>query len=242
MTKDFAEKLREIDEYAAGFLSGLTFELRTPLNSIRGYTSLLKDTSNSFSDAEKAQMIDEIEKNTWYMLELVQNVTDINRMGIDSIELDLQKVDLTEFMEEVISTKIETFKRYDPTIEIKRYLSDGLPVIWVDSLRLSQIVDKLLSSTLTMSETKEIVVEAKHNENSVIIDITTQGKGISNDTLKSLPKTPAIWRMSYGDWDLCISRYLIEKHGGWINIENKEDKTSIITFSLPINATRHRAP
>jgi signal transduction histidine kinase len=231
--QEVAKRIREIDIFYTNFLNTICFELRTPLSAIIGYSQLLLENADEPITKTQKDLINAIQQAGRHLLEFQYDVLDMVRIAGDFLPLDFGNVDLRKVIEGVAPIR---FFETDSSIKFEQNVPNDLPIIQADGRRVDKIIQNLILNSVRLTEEGKITLTVTHNDDWVTVKIADTGSGIPAGALAAFnsAETPVYWRMDYRDWELAVSRYLIEKHGGTMQIETQEGKGSLVTFTLPI--------
>lgn len=138
------EALQEANRLKDNFLASLSHELRTHLNAMLGWTSLMKQSPD---DAVViSQGLDVLERNTTAVTELIADLIDISKITSGTLTLDFGEVDLKHVVSSSIETlRVQASKKGVALVEIPEAI---VCRVWADEVRLRQIVTNILSNAL----------------------------------------------------------------------------------------------
>ncbi|MDB9526882.1 PAS domain-containing protein [Oscillatoria sp. CS-180] len=219
------------------FLAILSHELRSPLNPILGWASLLQ--TNRLSAEKTAQALETIERNAKLQSQLIDDLLDVARILRGKLKLETVPVDPISVIEAALETVKSAAKAKE--IEIHLDLSD-VGQIQGDMARLQQVVWNLLSNAIKFTPNNgriEVKLVRKRKQAHIIVSDT--GIGIPPDFLPHIfesfrQEDTSITRQFGGlGLGLAIVRYLVEAHGGNIKAASLgEGHGATFTVSLPL--------
>lgn len=159
----------------SAFLANMSHEVRTPLNAIVGFSSLLVEPSTDAKEREEYSSI--IRNNTDLMLNLVNDVLDLSRMETGDLHFNIKDYPLLECCQMALESV-----RYRIPDGVKLTFSPaGEPiVVHVDNLRLQQLLTNLLTNAAKFTEKGEINLsfQLESDREKVRIAVTDTGAGI----------------------------------------------------------------
>lgn len=226
------QKLEEHDAMEKEFINLAAHELRTPSQSIIGYSEMLKDLPERNKQYEEA-----IARNAERLYSLVTNMLSIARIESQTMKLNKIIFDLNVKIENVIkdvSQQIELRKADKVRIDFR---SSGRINILADKEKIFQVFANLLNNAIkfTNAGTIKISVKEKEKTNEAVVTIKDSGPGIDPEIIPHLFskfKTKSEKGLGLG---LYISKNIVEAHHGKIeayNNPNSEGATFVVTLPL----------
>lgn len=233
------DRLRQLNEMKNKFLGIAAHDLRSPLAAVQSYSDLLADPDTLADTDRKDFILGRIKSVTTRMLNLINDLLDISAIESGQLKLELQPVDLAPFLKETLANHELTAK--SKSIEIVGKIPDSLPAIEMDTRRITQVIDNLISNAVKFSPKGTIVtLLAKSDTDSVKISVSDQGQGIPPEELKKLfqefGKTsvkPTDGEKSIG-LGLAIVKKIVKGHGGEVGVSSQVGVGSTFHFTLPV--------
>ncbi|NEO84370.1 MAG: transporter substrate-binding domain-containing protein [Spirulina sp. SIO3F2] len=233
--RDAAERA---DQAKSRFLATMSHELRTPLNAILGYPQLLLN-SPTLSSEEKANL-HTIERNGKYLLTLINQVLDFAKLEVGQMPLNLHNIRLNSLLDDLkvmLGPRAEA-KRLAFTID----LDPTVPkLIYVDNLKLQQVLVNLLSNAIKFTNNGSIVLSVMPGTDPehLRFAVTDTGVGIAPEELATLfeafTQTDAGRQTQSGTGlGLAISQQFVVLMGGQITVESTSGKGSRFEFEIAI--------
>jgi PAS domain S-box-containing protein len=199
------------------FLATLSHELRTPLNAILGWSQMLQSIDHG--NAEVAEGLTIIERNTRLQTQLIEDLLDMSRIISGKMRLDVQNVD----MHEVIRAAVASIRLSAETkgIRLQVMLDPHAGPVRGDPARLQQCCWNLLSNAVKFTPRNgAIQVILERRDSHVAIRVVDNGQGISPDFLPYLferfRQADASTTRRHGGLGIGLSvvKQLVEMHGG----------------------------
>lgn len=233
------------------FLATLSHELRTPMNAMLGWTSMLR--TRKFSEATTARALETIERNTRMLNQLIEDILDVSRIIRGKVRLNLQPIKIMLAIEEAIETLKPTAEAKDIQIIVEPLPENDLKVMG-DSHRLQQIVWNLLSNALKFTPNGGSVTVglSKIDDGSgsyAQIQVSDTGIGIEEEFLPFVfdrfrQADGSITRSHGGlGLGLAIVRHLVELHGGKVEVHSLgvgQGATFKVNLPLVIDSNKAR--
>jgi len=233
------EALEASDKLKTEFVKRVSYELRTPLNSILGFAELLKTQTPGALNVKQAEYIDDIVKSSSGLRKLINDVLDLSEIEAGTMALDLEKLDLRTLLNTLAEQTREWAERIGLTLKLDCETNAGSFV--GDARRLKQVGFNLLSNAFkytprggTVTLGGEIVGD------TVRIYVADTGPGVSPDMMPSAferfsAKGVAIARAGAGLGLALVNRF-VELHHGWVELESAPGEGTRVTCHLPRDA------
>jgi signal transduction histidine kinase len=213
-------------------VSTVSHELRSPLASVKGYTSLLLRRWGRLDEDQKRMMLEQVNHDADRVTRLITELLDISRLESGRLMLHRQWLNLTD----VVPVVVEKVRLEYPQLQAELDLPAGLPPAWADADKIEQVLTNLLENACKYASPLGLRVAGNANDNEVAIRVTDRGEGIPPE---ELPKVfEKFFRGTGGKptgsgLGLWISRGLVEAHGGRLSATSVPGQGSEFSFTLP---------
>jgi len=236
-----AEARRRAEANNSALISTVAHELRSPLTSVKGFSSTLLRRWDRFTDDQKRLMLQTIEADADRVTRLITELLDISRIDSGRLQVRKQPVDVPA----AINRHIERFVASGH--EREQFDLDGytgaLPEVWADPDRLDQILANLMENAVRHGAgTVSMSVEPAglDGDEAVCVTISDEGEGISPEHYPMIFTRFWHGRTRGGTGlGLYVVRGLVEAHGGAISVGPAARGGAEFTFSLPAGAPEH---
>ena len=235
------DRLRELDRLKDEFVSLVSHELRTPLTSIRGYIELLLEDLEP-SETARRRYLEVVERNSHRLLELVNDLLFLAQVEAGKLAIERKPVDLGLVVDECVEASA-------PAADAKGIVLAArvgrVRKLEGDRARLAQMLDNLVSNALKFTpKGGRVDVRLNADGETALLEIEDTGVGIppeeqgrlferffrsSTATENAIPGTGL---------GLTITKAIVERHGGHIEIESRENAGTVVRVSLPLAAER----
>jgi PAS domain S-box-containing protein len=229
---------REVDRMKSEFVSLVSHELRTPLTSIKGYVDLLLAGDVGEVSAEQREFLGIVRHNSERLVALIEDLLDIARMEEGQIELRHSAMDIGRVIREVAASLRPQVARKGQRLVLRT--PKGLPAVWGDTERVTQILTNLLSNAYKYTPTGgRITVAATLAGDGVQIAVRDTGIGLSPDEVAQLftrffrAKHRTVQEAGGTGLGLAITRSLVAAHGGQITVQSSPGQGSTFSVTLP---------
>lgn len=228
-----AALVRQSDEMKTALLRAVTHDLRTPLASIKTSVSGLREPGVTYADADRAELLTEIEEETDRLTRLVANLLDASRIDAGRITPHLQPQDV----DELISVAVDHLRRTFGVRIVSVDVSPDLPPAACDWTQMNQVLTNLLDNAARHTpDGTPISVRASLVNAMIRIDVRDAGPGIPPTERERLfePFERGQTHGSGTGLGLAIARGWVEVHGGRLWLEANPGGGSCFALTLPI--------
>lgn len=227
----------EGERYRDALLSSISHDLKTPLATITGAVSSLREFGEKMQPESRDDLLQSIEQESDRLSRFVANLLDMSRIESGALKFTRDWVDVAD----VVRTAVERARKYFPGRSIETGLASDLPLIEADSVLLGQVLFNLLDNAVKYGGIEPINVYARRDGEAVIISVTDLGKGIPPEELERVFEK--FYRRGKSDGrapgtglGLSIARGFIEAMGGTIKAESPalKKRGTRITMKFPL--------
>ena len=240
-TQHTAERLREIDRVKGEFLASMSHELRTPLNSIIGFAEIMLMGIDGELPSGAQEDTQAIFDNGQHLLSLINDVLDLTKIEAGYLALHMEEVPIEPLID-TVKNNTAGLLLAKPAVEFMVEIKDPetLPSIQGDEVRLTQILNNLISNAVKFTSEGAVTLRAYQDHPAwVCLEIEDSGIGISEDNLEKVfdrfHQVDSSESRSAGGTGLGlpITRHLIELHGGTIDARSQVGVGSTFSVRLP---------
>ena len=233
--------LRNINKTKDKFFSIITHDLRTPFNSILGFSSLIEKNIEIEDYNIVKQYSKVIQKSAQGTIDLLTNLIEWSKTQSDRIELHPEIQELKILISNVI--ELLQFSAIQKNIDIS-FIKSVSVITSIDKAMFNTIIRNIVSNAIKFTHTGgKISVCLEKKNNKCYISISDNGIGIKKDNLDKLFKieesisTLGTENESGSGLGLILCKEFINIHGGEISVESIYGKGSTFTIILPIKKT-----
>lgn len=229
--------LKEANEFKKEIFNMVTHDLRNPLNSIVGFSGIIRDT---VTDNDIRSFAEIINKAALQMNSLLNELLNSSFHDATELELIYSNFNLNNLIDSIIFSFSQQAFAKNQTLKLDRFSSDIY--INADRQKIKEVIENLISNAIKYSEkNKSITITVAKLIESVEIKIKDQGPGFNSEDLnnifgkfKRLSAKPTDNETSTG-LGLYIVKKIIDKHNGTINVETELNIGSIFKIILPMS-------
>ncbi|WP_230969521.1 ATP-binding protein [Nitrogeniibacter aestuarii] len=226
-------------------ISNMSHEVRTPLNSIIGYTELLKYGKAGALTEDQQRYINYAADNARHLLSIINDILDIAKIEAGSLALHREPTNVVAVMDESLMLVQPLFNEKQVTLG-KTYRDETGLVVHGDRKRLKQVFVNLLSNAAKYNKPQggvevKLYLETVDGRRYAVIDVHDSGIGMSDDQLEKL--FSRFYRVESGEHrkvdgtglGLSITKQLVELHQGYIQVSSKLGIGSQFKVYLPVS-------
>jgi len=238
------EALQAADRLKSDFVSHVSYELRTPLNSMLGFAQMLAEPAFGPMSEKQREYMDDILSSGTTLRAIVDDILDLATIDAGTLDLKLEPIHVREVIEAARQGVEERLKQNDVTLEIE--IAPGVDEVAADASRITQILYNLLSNAIGFSEPGETVQLFCGREGSMIaFTVADRGVGIPEDFQQSVfdrfeSRTQGSRHRGAG-LGLSIVKSLAELHGGTIELTSTPGQGTRVTVLLPLTQEHEAA-
>jgi signal transduction histidine kinase len=228
--------LDEANRLKAELISTLAHEMRTPLTSIKGYSTALLMEEVTFSPETQREFLQFVDEECDVLQDLIRDLLESSIIDAGLLRLEPQPVRLPRLAKSVTDDMARRTQKHRFLLDF----SEDLPILDADPDRVAQVLRNLLDNAVKYSpQGGLVVVRGEVRENEVVISVADQGVGIAPEHLSHLFEKffrvkSALGRHVVGSGlGLPIARTIVESHGGHIWAESLLGQGSTFYFTLP---------
>lgn len=227
----------QANQAKSDFLARMNHELRTPMNTIMGFSQLLAADPDEPLTPDQAMSVDEILQASKRLLDLINSLLDLDQITSTNLSFTLERVDVGQVIKDVLN-KLQT-KATERHIKLSSVPPPQPILITVDRKRLTQVLQELINNAIRYNHDHGSVSLAIETgpPGTLRIDITDTGTGITQDELRTIfdPFTRhAADKLAGGRGiGLSISKRIVELMGGTIYVESEPGEGSKFWIEIP---------
>jgi PAS domain S-box-containing protein len=214
-------------------ISTVSHELRSPLTSVKGYTSLLLNRWERLGEEQKRMMLEQVHHDADRVTRLVTELLDISRLESGRLVLRRQMVDVVGLVNGVV----EKVRMMEARLSVEVQFPDNFPRVYADPDKIEQVLTNLVENAAKYADPGSMRVLGDVVDGQVTVAVADKGEGIPDSDLPRVFTKffrRAETRPTGSGLGLWISRGLVEAHGGRLVVESEVGRGSVFRFTLPI--------
>ena len=235
-----ADSLQRANELKTRFLSNMSHEFRTPLNSILSLSRLLLDRMDGELTDEQEKQVRFIRQSGEGLLELVNDLLDLAKIEAGKIVIHPNEFEVSELFG-ALRGMLRPLLAYNSSISLIFEEPVGIPTLYTDDGKVAQILRNFISNAIKYTEKGEVRIAAKLVGRTVVFSVADTGIGIAPEDKKRIFEefvqvdSAFQKRVKGTGLGLSLSRHLTELLGGNVSLTSEVGKGSTFFATIPIS-------
>jgi signal transduction histidine kinase len=231
---DRSQALDEAERLKRDFVGNVSYELRTPLTTIIGYSELLDHTGDALSDRSRGY-VQSVRAAAHQLARSIDDVLDTAQIDAGEMALDMGDVDIAALLAGAAERASREAAAAGVTVEVVCEPDIGL--IRADARRLGQSLDHLVENALLQTPAGGVItLSARRALSEVQIQVADTGRGIAFHVQAHIFDRFVGRDRGGPGLGLALVKALIELHGGWVALESEPGAGATFTCHLPETA------
>jgi len=227
------EAQRELARMQDEFISTISHELRTPLGFIKGYVTTLMREDAEWDPEKRVEFLQIVDDEADRLTELIDNLLDSSRLETGILSMTIEPTKIAP----VVRDSINRTQGVHQEMKITAELNPDLPIVAIDSTRIAQVLNNMLSNANKYAPSSDVVIRCQPQENMILVEVKDNGPGIPPEHLAHLferfYRVPGNSTARGTGLGLYISRKIIEAHGGEIGVMSELGVGTRFYFTIP---------
>lgn len=230
------EALVTADRLKNRFIGHVSYELRTPLTNIIGFSEMLSEPVIGELNEKQREYLGDITASSKTLLAIIDDILDLTTIDAGALELKLGPVKVREVIEAAVHGIDERARLAHLTLDIG--VADDAQEFVADDQRVRQVLYNLLSNAVSFSHTGGTIWLAAWRENGrMIFAVQDQGVGIPKENQGRVferfeSRSQGVSHRGAG-LGLSIVKSLVDLHGGTVDLESEPGYGTRVTVSFP---------
>ena len=225
--------LSQMDRAASSFVSAVSFEMRTPLTSILGFSEML--VSKQLQTDKEREYVEIISREADNLSRLVEDLLDISRLESGKLQLNREVTSLDHLLEMSLPVLEQVC---DPSQVVVNIPAD-LPGVMVDTQRMKRVFDSVFGYVVRRSgRGTEVRASAKTEGQEVVITLNIRNREAAAPPQNGSRIFPPLGAPDKEDLELAMARRIVLAHRGSINLIQTSGGWFTIVLRLPELAAR----
>ena len=236
---DRVKRTVESDRLRGALLTSISHDLKTPLASVLGSASTLRDLGGGLDDAQKRELLATVIDESERLNRFIANLLDMTKLESGAIVPNTARHDVGE----IVGSALRRASKILVHHKVQLQLAADLPMLELDAVLFEQVIFNLLDNAAKYAPAETTIsIRAARDKDTILLQIIDEGGGIPPAELDSV--FDKFYRVEKSDrvrpgtgLGLAISRGFVEAMHGTISAANRTDRSgAVITIRLPVPA------
>lgn len=233
--RERAEALEEADRMKSEFVGHVSYQLRTPLTTIAGYSDFLQNGGAGELNDKQSEYVFAVQSASEDLAKAIDDILDIAAIEADKLDLELGDVDVFDLLDQAmdyVATKAD-----DTRVTLDLVCKTDIGMVRADGTRLKQVLYNLLTNALRFTKPGGLIELGAERSaaGGVRIWVRDTGVGIPIDEQATVFESFQSSRGGVG-LGLTLVQRIIDQHGGWVELDSVEGQGTHVTCYLPKEA------
>lgn len=234
--KDKNEALQAADQLKNDFVKHVSYELRSPLTNIIGFTELMNQPTTGPLTEKQKEYLDHIGSSSAVLLTIVNDILDLATVDAGIMELDIADVDVDRLVRESVELVGERLRKHQISIDVD--LSSAPTRVRADENRMRQILFNLLSNAVNYApDGSTVSIVCRGIPGGFEFSVKDQGPGMAPEVLDTVYRRFESrangGRRRGAGLGLSVVKSFVELHGGVVHIDTAPNRGTTVTCRFP---------
>ncbi len=230
-------ELTDVHEHRSRFILKVEHELKAPLAAIQSLITVILTSFSAELSPKVSELLGRAEKRTHVLLEMIGELLELSRMQIADHSFEKQPLELAQ----VVKKQLDLLRSQaeEKSLELVLEVPDGLPPLLGNPQAIDHVVMNLISNAVKYTEQGEVRISAGTKGDYLRLEVADTGIGIDSEEagqvfdefFRGIKAKQTNEGTGLG---LSIVHEIIERHGGWIDLESTPGVGSKFTVLLPL--------
>ncbi len=237
--ENYTEKLKKMNDTKDKFLSLISHDLKSPFNSMMGYTEILKNEIDDLSKEERDIFIGSVYDSTRHIYNLLNDLLEFSKFYLGMTKIEPKEISIKQFVDENIEFLSNAAKHKG--ITLKNCIERNYKVLAEEDM-LNSILRNLMTNAIKFTGSGgKVEVAAEPDHDFLNISVSDNGIGMGKSTMETLfdivskKSRPGTNEEEGTGLGLILAKEFVEKNGGNISVVSEPAKGTTFTFSLPFS-------
>lgn len=226
---------KEIEKMRDDFTAMIVHELRSPLTVMSGTSDFLMRKSEELSKDQRLELLSQMKSSTTDLITMIDDLLDASKINSGKFQIQKRPNNINDLLQE--EAKYFASVASDKGAKIKLDLNTAIGNANFDYSMVSHLVNNLITNALKYSEGTEIIVKSDADENNLIVSVSDNGKGLSDEDKQKMfqkyVRASTSENKKGTGLGLVIAKQIVSGHGGDIWIEDVKPSGAKFVFKIP---------
>jgi signal transduction histidine kinase/PAS domain-containing protein len=241
--KDKNEALELADQIKNDFVQHVSYELRSPLTNIIGFTELLQTPGFGELNNRQREYVEHISTSSLTLLTIVNDILDLATVDAGIMELDVSDVSVRDAVTAASERVADRLREHDIALKVR--IEDAVTSFRGDANRVHQVLFNLLSNAANYApEGSEVSLDIRRRDEHIVFSVHDNGPGMPKEVLDTVFKRFQSHsnggRRRGAGLGLSLVKSFVELHGGTVDIRTAPSSGTTVLVRFPLDARIYR--
>ena len=233
--RERAEAFEAADRLRTEFVRNVSYQLRSPLTTILGYTQFLESGQVGALTEQQNGFVGSILTASNNLKKLIDDILDLAMIEARRLDLDISSFNLGDVITDSISMAVSNAE--DTEVNVNCTIQPDLGDIMADERRVRQILFNLITNAMRFTDSGgKIEIEANRQDDMIWLSVSDTGKGIEYEKQASVFDSFNSGDRQGAGLGLALVRSFVELHGGQVLMQSVPGKGTKVICMMPVNA------
>ena len=231
--KDRNAVLENADRLKSKFVDHVSYQLRTPLSTIIGFSEMLDGQMFGMLNDRQKDYVASICSASYHLRDLINDIIDLAAIDAGQMDVNLRKTDIRKLLENAAT--FAALKAEDTQVSLKVDCPKDIGEAEIDDKRIKQVLFNLLSNAFAYTGAGgSVTIGARRVGKAVKIWVADTGRGLSpTDQARAFDAFESRGPSAGAGLGLALVERFVKLHNGWVRMESHEGQGATITCFLP---------
>jgi signal transduction histidine kinase len=239
------EALVAADRLKSQFISHVSYELRTPLTNIIGFSELLANPRTGELNAKQREYLNDISASSRTLLAIINDILDLATIDAGALELKLAPVKVADIVDTAVLGVRDRASRARLNLDI--HIAEDAVEFIADEARVRQVLYNLLANAIGFSKPADTIrLSVRRDAGMMAFAVEDNGVGIPKDQqqrmLERFESRSQGSKHRGAGLGLSIVKSLVELHGGTMSLDSEPGRGTRVTVRFPEDGVRRPEP
>ena len=225
-------RAQEVEGLKNSFLKNMSYEIRTPLNAVVGFSELFE---MEHAPEDEPLFIKEIKDNSARLLNLINDILFLSRLDAHMIEMERHPIDFAQTFDGYCHMGWANYQKEGVAYQVENHYNQL--VVDIDDTNLGRIIEQVTANAAQHTASGTVRARYDYITDKLMIAIEDTGCGMSKEVLDHVYEHFASSSNNGTGLGLPICKELAEQMGGTIDISSEEGKGTTVWITMPCQAT-----
>jgi signal transduction histidine kinase len=231
------EALETTDRLKSQFVANVSYELRSPLNTVIGFSEIMLNEYFGILNLKQKEYMNGIYEASKQLLDLINGILDLASIEAGQMILKKEAVNIPEILQKSVHIVERFALEHKHTLSIQ--INGHIPSIMGDERQLQQVFNNLLTNAIKFTpDNGNIIITATRDKDTIVVDVLDTGVGIDSKdqsrVFNKFERTNTLPQAGVG-LGLALVKNFIELHHGTVQLTSAPGKGTTITCRLPLH-------